>query len=137
MFPTLCWIVSASAFWIVSTELDLPEYIWGAVLTLEQELGQRFFYGIIAVALIAPAVFGPQHAGRIRWFLQTWPMRKLGRISYGIFLWHLFFLDTVFPKDVLAAFSATLLAAAASYYIIQKPFLGHGARSAESRMAVP
>ncbi len=135
LFPMLCWIVSASAFWIVSKELGLPEWFWGQVEPW-QELGQRFLYGLIAVALIAPAVFGPQLAGRIRWLLQTWPMRKLGMISYGIFLWHLFFLH-IFPKNVAAAFSATLLVATASYYIIQKPLLGYGARSAESRTAAP
>jgi peptidoglycan/LPS O-acetylase OafA/YrhL len=136
LFPMLCWIVSASAFWIVSTELRLPEFPWGVALTPWQELGQRFLCGLIAVALVAPAVFGPEHAGRIRWLLQTWPMRKLGLISYGIFLWHNLFLD-IFHKDVLTAFSATLVTAAASYYIIEKPLLGHGARSAESRMAAP
>jgi peptidoglycan/LPS O-acetylase OafA/YrhL len=88
------------------------------------------------VALVAPAVFGPEHAGRIRQFLQTWPMRKLGIISYGIFLWHCLFLD-IFKMDVLVAFSATLIAATASYYLIEKPVLGHGARSTENRMAAP
>jgi peptidoglycan/LPS O-acetylase OafA/YrhL len=136
LFPMLCWIVTASAFWIVSTELDLPEFQWGRVLKPWQELGQRFLYGLIAVALVAPTVFGPERAGLMRQFLQTWPMRKLGMISYGIFLWHLLFLD-LFPKNVVAAFSATLVTATASYYIIQKPLLGRGARSAESRMAAP
>ena len=135
LFPMLCWIVSAAAFWIVATELGLPEFgFGGAVLLPRQELAQRFFYGVIAVALVAPAVFGPQHAGGIRWLLQTWPMRKLGMISYGIFLWHLFFLH-IFPENMPAAFSATLIAATASYYIIQKPLLRYGARSAESRRA--
>jgi peptidoglycan/LPS O-acetylase OafA/YrhL len=136
LFPMLCWIVSATAFWMVSTQLGLPAFPFGIILTPGQELGQRFLYGLISVALVAPAVFGPENAGRIRQFLRSWPMRKLGIISYGVFLWHLFFLD-LFHRDVLAAFSATLIAAAASYYIIEKPLLGRGARSAESRMAAP
>jgi peptidoglycan/LPS O-acetylase OafA/YrhL len=136
LFPMLCWIVSGGAFWIVSKELGLPAFPFGVVLTPWQELGQRFFYGLISVTLVAPAVFGPEHTGRIRQFLQTWPMRKLGIISYGVFLWHQLFLD-IFPKDVLAAFSATLLVAAASYYLIEKPLLGHSARSAKTRMAAP
>ncbi len=134
VFPMLCWIVSASAFGIVVTQL--PARVWGAEFTPWQEMGERFLLGLISVALVAPAVFGSEHAGRIRQFLQTWPMRKLGIISYGIFLWHIFFLD-LFKMDVLVAFSATLIAATASYYLIEKPFLGHGARSAESRMAAP
>jgi peptidoglycan/LPS O-acetylase OafA/YrhL len=134
MFPMLCWIVSAGAFWFVLTQL--PEHVWGAIFTPTQELGQRFLYGLISVALVAPAVFGPEHAGRIRQFLQSWPMRKLGMISYGIFLWHNLFLR-MFPDGVLTAFAVTLITAAWSYYIIEKPLIGHGARSTGSRMAAP
>ena len=47
----------------------------------------------LAFFLILPAVFGAQHTGVTRRFLQLRPMVYLGTISYGIYLWHQAFIE--------------------------------------------
>jgi peptidoglycan/LPS O-acetylase OafA/YrhL len=88
-----------------------------------------------------------------RWFsrcLELAPLRWIGRISYSIYLWQqLFFLDERetsnihspraldalqhFPLNLIAVF----LAAALSYYLIEKPLIRIGHRLAGRSVATP
>ena len=66
----------------------------------------------------------------------TWtlrPVRYLGEVSYGIYLWHLFaievclWLGDLTPVQFLVAtLGLTVLAAAASWHFFEKPILGYG-----------
>jgi peptidoglycan/LPS O-acetylase OafA/YrhL len=90
--------------------------------------------------LLLPAVFGPQRRGTIRRFLRSWPVRSLGVISYGVYLWHqaliaelikyyprlfhmrLFFNVAFWPMygEILGA---GIVVATVSYFVIEKPAL--------------
>lgn len=90
-------------------------------------------FGLVAVALLVPAVFGDQAHGRIRALLRWRPVVWLGTVSYGLYLWHLDLLQEVpgwldrAPADVGApvlvgaAFALGLTAAAASWYGLERP----------------
>lgn len=93
-------------------------------------------YGVIAVLLLAPAVFGHTAGGAVRGFLALRPLAWLGLVSYGFFLWHLPILVKIgdtgafavagVPRTVevwVMGFLLTLPCAAASYYLLERPLL--------------
>ncbi|GAA4741997.1 acyltransferase family protein [Flavisolibacter ginsenosidimutans] len=112
---------------------------------LFEETFLRLCVSVCCFFIIAQGVFG--YEGRFGRFLQTASLRYLGKISYGIYLFHLliqFFFDDYVDKYVLAHYSRslpklfqynlhllqlpliilfTVLIAAASFRWIEKPFL--------------
>ena len=60
-------------------------------------MARQTLYGLFALFLLLPAVFGHDDRSLIRRLLRSWPMVALGVISYGIYLWH-FDLTREFPK---------------------------------------
>jgi peptidoglycan/LPS O-acetylase OafA/YrhL len=86
--PAACWTLALGAFVLVAWGVGLPH----ASPDIANHLlwGQHYLYGLTAVLLVLPAVFGPQtrESSRVRWFLTTRVMVYLGVISYGIYLWH-------------------------------------------------
>ena len=131
-FPWVSWALALYCFWQVSNLglPVLPVYTPSTIEILRQTL-----YGLFGLFLLAPAVFGPQHQGLIRRFLQLWPMAALGVISYGIYLWHETFIyqwlnwghfrlfdinDALFFSLVLGS---AIAAATLSYFILEKPVL--------------
>ncbi len=55
-------------------------------------------------------------------FLETQPLRWIGRISYGLYLWQQLFLAPP-AKAFLPRVALTFAAAAASYYLLERPLL--------------
>ena len=86
-YPAASWLLSLTCFW-VALQLNTPESIYSRV-TRVQDFGIAFLYGLVAFFLIFPAVFGDQSQGRIRRVLQTRVLTSLGLVSYGIYLWHI------------------------------------------------
>jgi peptidoglycan/LPS O-acetylase OafA/YrhL len=86
--PMLCWLGALGTLWWVAAGAGLPH----TTGTIARHLlwGQHYLYGLTALLLILPAVFGPQDrtSSRIRGFLQSRPLVFLGTVSYGIYLWH-------------------------------------------------
>ena len=98
------------------------------------EASARLFYGgdlvfaILVAIVIAAAV---QPAGRLRSFLGLSPLRYVGRISYGLYLWHwpvIIFVTaerTGLVDNQLNAVRLTITVAItlASYYLLEQPIL--------------
>lgn len=136
----MCTLIAACAFAIACTPLTGPEFagvpgVWPAEF-------KTALYALIAAAVISPTACRPLLAGRglSTRLLGNRVARFLGRISYGIFIWQflaayavfrLAHLKTVFsggsyttPEVVLigiAIAAATVLAATASYYLLERP----------------
>ncbi|MEX0665462.1 MAG: acyltransferase [Acidimicrobiia bacterium] len=145
-FPWVCWTISLVMFVIVSKGIDLQPA--PAELTTRngiqvitdlpfgKEFGLQFFYSTAAFFFLLPGVFGPQDRGLIRRFLRNPVIVWLGLISYGIYLWHEAALDGYakwtdtqpfagnFSSMLPATLGATLVVAAISYYLIERPALG-------------
>jgi peptidoglycan/LPS O-acetylase OafA/YrhL len=112
---------SMSVYWPNTSYFDIPAMavFWRSSL------------GVFFVCVVAAAVYLPSVA-------MTWPLRPiryLGVISYGIYLWHLFALmlrpsNPPLPPLELLGFTLglTVLFAATSWHFFEKPILDYGRR---------
>jgi peptidoglycan/LPS O-acetylase OafA/YrhL len=129
--PWVWWVAAAVIFWVVSTQLRLPVDL--RPLTPSQSIGRQLLYGLFALLLLVPGVFGPQDRGVIRRLLRNPLVQALGVISYSIYLWHQAAIAEYLKRYHVAPFSghfrvmlaftlvATIGAATASYFVLEKP----------------
>jgi peptidoglycan/LPS O-acetylase OafA/YrhL len=96
-------------------------------------LARQTLYGLFALFLVAPAVFGAQDRGLIRRTLQFRPLALVGVVSYGIYLWHESWVNLMmrwtgskvfgigfFPLT-LPVVALSVIAAAVSYSLVEQP----------------
>lgn len=136
------WLVAAIAAGTVCMGIYLPHAnYWdepAMVIFWRTSLGAFF------LCIVAAAVYLPQLAER--WPLR--PVRYLGEVSYGIYLWHLFAIQACLriadltPLQALGSTLAlTILLAATSWHLFEKPILEYGrrlhGRHATRRAALP
>jgi peptidoglycan/LPS O-acetylase OafA/YrhL len=139
----MCGLIAACAFAIACTPLTGPEF--AGVPGLWATEFKTVLYALIAAAVVAPVAFQPLLAGHATRMLSarllgSRPVRFLGQISYGIFLWQFLaayaFFGLLHRKTVFAGGSyttpevaaiavaialLTIAAAAVSYYLIERP----------------
>ena len=136
----LAWAGAAACFALVSLVVPLPRGLVAA-RTVEAHLAQHVLYIAVGALVALPGIFGirpdAEPASRaIARFLGHPVMAWLGLVSYGIFLWHQPLLDQLLIQDlpgrapvlpfvtVLVVTTAGAVAiAAASYYLVERPFL--------------
>ena len=129
------WVLAAIAvgtlcmglFWPRTSYWDIPGMVifWRTLLA-------AFFLCVVAAALHLPS------------FATAWPLRPiryLGEVSYGIYLWHLFairfclWIADLAPLQWLGiTLGLTLLMAATSWHLFERPILDFG-RTLPDRMA--
>ncbi|WP_335937436.1 acyltransferase family protein [Streptomyces sp. PTD5-9] len=130
--PWLCWGVALGAYVLVSTPLT------GSTLrypTVAEALLEHVLYLVVAVALVVPLALGPARPGPgtparlLSRPLPAW----LGRISYGLFLWHMVVVEAWLritgeragSADFAVLFPVTVVlstgCAALSHYLVERP----------------
>jgi peptidoglycan/LPS O-acetylase OafA/YrhL len=105
-------------------------------LSIVQNAGLNLLQTLIGFFVVIPAVLGPQHEGAIRRLLTSRVLVFVGTISYGLYLWHWFVLRTVqadwygwrlregnYVKLLALALPVALVAATASWYLLERPIL--------------
>ncbi|MEU6039636.1 acyltransferase [Actinomadura sp. NPDC047616] len=129
----VCWLGAALLYVIAATPvtgpLDLvtPDALWTSLFDL-------VLNGLCALAFVAPVALAPPGHGAIGAALGNPVMRFLGRVSYGLFLWQMLIIvgwyewrDRVFRGDLLPdlplLLAASIAAATASYYLVERPVL--------------
>lgn len=104
----------------------------GLIAAGSQTPGFAYYSELLVAVLIAVALLGLLQAspeGFVRRALQSPPLAWTGRISYGLYLWHVpvqhHFYKQHWPWPVAAArvMALSFLAATFSYYVIERPFL--------------
>ena len=132
----------------VTSERPLPEAVGHIVLS-----------GVLAAAFVLPAVFGENAGGLPRRVLAFAPVAWIGMASYSIYLWHLTFAQLIALGDSPFNFSASglnllahvetgstailfvltvaasSLAAAVTYYGIERPAMRHSHRGQAAKGA--
>ena len=129
--PLACWAAALAVLAIATTPIAGPRSLSEPTAG---EFGLKLvLYTVFAVLLILPIAFGPQT--RTKSFFASGPVRWLGTISYGLFLWHPLVLDLIylisgrpeFTGDTWETFLITMagaiVLATLSYYVVERPFL--------------
>jgi peptidoglycan/LPS O-acetylase OafA/YrhL len=134
--PGACWLVAGAAFLLIVLA-GAPENVFPPPFSRFQWFFEHVLAGIVGVFLVLPAVFGDRAGGLPRRVLRLRALGWLGLISYGIFLWQSGFITQFhnwgaddpargtagFLLLTLTAFAGTVVAAALSYYLVERPFL--------------
>lgn len=91
--PAVSWLGALGAFWLVSAGIGTPYRQFG--IDFPHLIAVHYLYGLTALGLVLPAVFGPQdrESSHIRRFLTTRSVAYAGVISYGIYLWQEAWID--------------------------------------------
>lgn len=124
------WWLAAAALFVLSAKGAGLAHPSAEGFTHGQVWVRHYLYTAIAFCALAGALTGPGP-------LETRPLRALGRISYGIYLYHLTVLgllgkwdlasleDSVHPYILwsLFAVAGTLLFATASWFVVERPAL--------------
>ena len=127
----LCWTMAGLIFWFATLPvagprlLDLPTGWEGFV--------KHTLYGLCALLLLAPLTLAPP--GRLAAVLSLRPVRYLGEISYGVYLWHLPLLLAIQDRLGYDTFSghfwillaltaaSSVLVASLSWRLLERPLI--------------
>jgi peptidoglycan/LPS O-acetylase OafA/YrhL len=126
-----CWITGLAILY-ATTHIGISPT--DLSYTTSQQMARQGMYAAYSTLLVFPAVFG---AGRspVERFLRAPGLRHLGLVSYGIYLWHVFFIDRYqrwsdtplfggnFEDALLFTFVASTLTATVSYALVERPIL--------------
>ena len=104
-WPGTCWAASGALLFLLSSPIAGPLTL--APIPGPAAVGKEAGYAVVALLLLVPCALGPQ-----RGVLASEPLRFLGRVSYGIFLWHLIVLDVVYRVTGWADFTGRMVAVA-------------------------
>lgn len=146
-FPWISWAGAAGAFIAVSN-IGLP---WTPVTAspVGPSLLRQTLYGLFALGLVAPAVFGPQDRTLPRRVLRLRPLALVGVLSYGVYLWHEAWMNKWFawtgdrlftalwPELAAAVTALAVASATVSYVMVERPVLRHGRTPMRSTPAAP
>lgn len=124
--PAVPWVLAFVTFLAIG---QLPFWVsrsWALDYVITHVLE-----GLFALLLLLPAVFGDPRRGAVRRLLGSRVLLWIGLVSYGVYLWHVAILRRL-SADLpglgdggllVVGLVLTLAAAAASFYVVERPAL--------------
>lgn len=96
--------------------------------------------GMVGFAVAAAIVVAGAHRGPVAWVLSLRPLQWIGKVSYGLYLWHWPVIVWMTPRRIgisgwhldAARVGVALAATTVSYYVIERPI-----RTRRFRLPVP
>lgn len=138
--PGGAWWLAAFAVWLLSCYAAGPDGSPGATTNDAAYMTRHLLYGLFAVLLVGPAVFGERDS-RVRRALAWRPAMFVGVISYSIYLWHFAVLGQIgrwwgeLPTSTgewvlwgLAIFGGSFAIGAVSFALLEAPSMRLGRR---------
>ena len=123
----LSWMVAALVYLLVSIALPTGTIIFNS----HDRTGAFLALGLVAFLLLLPAITTSVKEGVPARVLSWRPIEWCGLVSYGVFLWHVVVIrlllnarpELSFATLLVATMALSLLAAAGSYYLLERPIL--------------
>ncbi|MEV0901510.1 acyltransferase [Actinoplanes sp. NPDC049802] len=128
--PLACWTAALAVFAIATTPVAGPHGL--SEPSAAEFAAKLVLYMSLAVLITVPLAFGPET--RTKHALSGGTVRWLGAVSYGLFLWHPFVLESIywvtgrpeftgsFGETFVITLGGGLVLAALCYYLIESPF---------------
>lgn len=134
------WVLVVLAVWWATTPVGLS-ILRGKAVPADVNHGWIPFFALLwSSALLALLYAGP----RVQALFANRPMRALGWISFSVYLWHMVVIDfwkaagwPTGPLPAVALVACVLLAAAASYRLVERPLQGIRWRRRRTASPVP
>jgi peptidoglycan/LPS O-acetylase OafA/YrhL len=131
--PAACWTVAGVALVALAVVLHVPK---DQVLAYSPRewMFQHVMSGVLAAALVLPAVLAPDRGGWPRRVMSWRALGLLGLVSYGIYLWQGAWVEQLARWDAIEWWSPfltitlvtivlTVVTAAASYLLLERPLM--------------
>ena len=147
--PWLWWLGGAVVFWVLCTQLRLPRNPFNGIST-RAAVSAHTLEAACAALLLVPALFGDDRGGWPRRLLASRPLAWCGLVSYGLFLYHGPLIaklrgagaESWIPGSRLISLTVVTMAvslvlAAASYYLLERPILRFKDRRPRVRPSEP
>ena len=83
-----CWAAALGVLVTMAYSNAFPRPFSAEPVTIGSYMGEHVLYALVALLVMLPAVFGEREGGLPRAIMGLPALRWLGRISYGVFLWH-------------------------------------------------
>ncbi|HEV7720049.1 MAG TPA: acyltransferase [Iamia sp.] len=144
--PWLCVLLAFGLYWLV-TLLDLPLGLVG-VAPAKGADWYTFLSIAFSLVLVLPAVLDRRGTSAYHRFLGSAPLRWLGELSYGIYLWHMPVLGLLARRfaiqgrtsahipALLGTLALSLMMAVLSYVLVEQPVRRLSKRMVGSMSAV-
>jgi peptidoglycan/LPS O-acetylase OafA/YrhL len=131
--PELPWLAAIALYVALSLDVSPTAFLFGR----GEQMLVHICFGLVALLLLLPAVFGADGGGAPRRFLAHPVVAWLGLVSYGIFLWHyvvalhlgLGGAELGFGFVLVGTLAISIPCAAVSYYAIERPLLRYKYRA--------